>query len=313
LADYVIGKNPCPKCRRLGNDRAGNNLHFYGEGLGGYCFVCEWTLPSDEWLAENGKIIEDEEEEFDYMGAEFNQEIHDKLKDNTSVDPKGWRGLRRDTCAYFGVRHAFNTETGEVEKQYYPTTENYELTGYKFRSVPKSFGAIGVTGKQCELFGQFRFKETKGKYILLVAGEIDCLSAYQLLADYQKGKGYEPIPVVSSTIGESGSSKQIQQQYAFLDQYERVHICYDNDKAGKEAAEKVAKVLPKGKAYIVNLSLKDCNEYLVAGKQKEFIKAFYDAKGYTPNGIVGSGELYQKILDEVEADKIPFPPFHEEA
>lgn len=301
-------KTGCPRCIRRGGDKSLNNLHVYGEGKGAFCWACEFTIPSDDWLAEHGEILDDEEE-FDYMGSEFNPEIHEKLKKATDVDPKGWRGLRRDTCAYFGVRHSFSHETGKVEKQYYPTTQGYELSGYKVRSEPKDFAAIGVTGKQCELFGQFRFQENKGKYLLLVAGEIDCLSAYQILADYQKSKGYDPIPVVSSTIGEAGSAKQIQQQYAFLDQWERIHICYDNDKAGKDAAEKVAKVLPKGKAYIVNLSLKDCNEYLVAGKQKEFIQAFYNANGYTPNGIVGSGELYQKILEEVEADKIPFPPF----
>ena len=32
---FEEGVNPCPKCRERDEDRAGDNFHFYGEGLGG--------------------------------------------------------------------------------------------------------------------------------------------------------------------------------------------------------------------------------------------------------------------------------------
>lgn len=300
-------KTGCPRCIKNGADRSGNNLHVYGEGKGAFCWSCEFTIPSDSWLEEHGQTIE---EEWEYVvGSPFDKEINEKIKSVTGTDSKSYRGIRTDISRPFGVRYGYSEEDGSVASTYYPTTMGYEISGYKVRHHPKRFEAIGETGKSVELFMQFAFKGKKGKYLLLTAGEIDALSAFQILADYQKTRGYDPIPVVSSTIGETGSAKQVQQQYEFFENYERVLICYDNDKAGKEAAEKVAKCLPKGKAYIVNLELKDCNEYLTTGKEREFIKAFYDAKSYTPMGIVGSGELYQKILDEVEADKIPFPPF----
>lgn len=300
-------KTGCPRCIKNGADRSGNNLHVYGEGKGAFCWSCEFTIPSDSWLEEHGQTIE---EEWEYVvGSPFDKDINEKIKSVTGTDSKSYRGIRTDISRPFGVRYGYSEEDGSVAATYYPTTMGYEISGYKVRHHPKRFEAIGETGKSVELFMQFAFKGKKGKYLLLTAGEIDALSAFQILADYQKTRGYDPIPVVSSTIGETGSAKQVQQQYEFFENYERVLICYDNDKAGKEAAEKVAKCLPKGKAYIVNLELKDCNEYLTTGKEREFIKAFYDAKSYTPMGIVGSGELYQKILDEVEADKIPFPPF----
>lgn len=300
-------KTGCPRCIKNGADRAGNNLHVYGEGKGAFCWSCEFTIPSDSWLEENGQTIE---EEWEYVvGSPFDKDINEKIKSVTGTDSKSYRGIRTDISRPFGVRYGYSEEDGSVAATYYPTTKGYEISGYKARHHPKRFEAIGETGKDVELFMQFAFKGKKGKYLLLTAGEIDALSAFQMLADYQKTRGYDPVPVVSSTIGETGSAKQVQQQYEFFEGYERVLICYDNDKAGKEAAEKVAKCLPKGKAYIVNLELKDCNEYLTTGKEREFIKAFYEAKSYTPMGIVGSGELYQKILDEVEADKIPFPPF----
>ena len=38
-----IGHEPCPKCRKDGNDRTGNNLARYADG-GAYCFSCGYTI-----------------------------------------------------------------------------------------------------------------------------------------------------------------------------------------------------------------------------------------------------------------------------
>lgn len=318
----VYGKTRCPKCESEGRDRAGDNLMVYGldkqgrhQGahcFGGCCGGKGFTIPSEEWLEENGEI---EEEDYEIMGAEFNDEIHDKLKENTSLDPKGYRGLRQDITRFFGVRHSFDTETGEVSSQYYPCTKDGKLTGYKRRIVPKDFSKpLGETGKDCDLFGQHRFKNSAGKYVLLVGGEVDQLSAFQMMKDYTSSRGgdYEPMPVVSSTVGESGAYKQVLNHYAWFNRFERVVICMDNDDAGREAAEKVAKSLPKGKAFIMEMNLKDPNKYLEEGRSKDFIAAFYRARPYTPSGIVGSGSLMDLIKAAAVVPKIPLPPFMHE-
>ena len=51
---YKIGTNPCPKCREKGRDRAGDNLVYYGEGKGSYCWSCGYTELSDEQKAARG-------------------------------------------------------------------------------------------------------------------------------------------------------------------------------------------------------------------------------------------------------------------
>ena len=38
-----VGHEPCPKCRKDGNDRTGNNLARYADG-GAYCFSCGYTI-----------------------------------------------------------------------------------------------------------------------------------------------------------------------------------------------------------------------------------------------------------------------------
>jgi archaellum biogenesis ATPase FlaH len=325
---YTYGKVGCPKCNAKGMDKSNDNLMVYGTDSvgrhkGAHCFggCGGFTIPSEEWLEENGES--EIEQEYEIVGAEFNDEIHQKLKEITSTDSKGLRGIRKDTTNAFGVRHEFDTQTGEVLSQYYPCTmeadndHKFILTGYKKRTLPKDFkGALGETGRECQLFGQFKFLRSRDKYCLIVGGEIDQLSAFQMLSDYQASRGHSPIVVVSPTIGETGCEKQIVKQYEWFDRFERIHVCMDNDEAGRKAAEMVCKALPKGKAYLVDLDLKDPNCYIWDAERKQpidksrtFIDKFFKAAPYTPSGIVGSGNLSDKMKQAVLVPKIPLPPF----
>ena len=230
------------------------------------------------------------------------------IKKNTAVRANGFRSIRDETYAYFGVRHSFDEQTGEVSEQYYPGTQEGQLTGYKIREVPKNFRSIGRTGADCELFGQFRFNRG-GKYVIITEGELDALSAYEMLKDYNKSKGWDfETAVVSPTTG-AQSKKQLAAQYKFLDTFDNVIISYDNDKAGQEAIEKLLPVLPKGKVKIMKMRFKDANEYLEKGKQKEFITDFYNAEKRVPVGVLPSGGLYERIIQQTEVAKVPFPPF----
>ena len=235
-------------------------------------------------------------------------EMAAQIKEETDIKGLGFRGLRDDISKGFGVRYSYLEESGEVAEQYCPCTQEGQLTGYKIREVPKNFRSVGRTGADCELFGQFKFNRG-GKYVIIVEGELDMLSAYQMLADYNKQRGSDfEVAVVSPTTG-ANSQKQIAAQYKFCDSFEQVVLCYDQDKAGKAAAEKVIPNLPKGKVKIMTMRYKDPNEYLMNGKQKEFISDFYNAKTFTPAGVVGSGQLYERLLESTLTKKVPLPPF----
>lgn len=161
------GKTGCPRCqKKYGRDKNNDNLAVYGldennKHKGAFCFSCEYVIPSQQWLEDNGEV---QEEEYELVGTEFNEEIHEKLKQRTGIDPKGYRGLSREVCSYFGVRHEYSEEDGSVVAQYYPNTRGGQLVGYKKRIAnPKGFAAIGETGRDCDLFGWFRFKNSSGK------------------------------------------------------------------------------------------------------------------------------------------------------
>lgn len=303
----------CPRCIRNGRDSARDNLQVYGPGLGAYCHACTWALLSDEQLEQRGLDEEDLYEQEEVVTREaLTAEENTKIKTYTSTKSKGWRKIKDETNVGFGVRYSYDEETGEPDKMFVPTTIDGKLVGYKTRIMPKDFTSpIGIVGKQCDLFGQFRFKDG-GRTVVIVGGEVDLLSAYQMLWDYQVSKGnqeYAPVAVVSPTIGETGCAKQIQAQYAFFDKFDKIIVGMDNDAAGIKATEEIVAVLPKGKVYVASWSKKDPNELLKSGMEKAFINDYYKAKAYVPAGIVGSGELGGRIREEIENDKIAFPPF----
>jgi len=282
-----------------------------------HCFVCEHTIPSEEFKEANQKkpsrvrssVKKEENMEVKVSTKPaLTPDENADIKSETSVKAKGFRGIDDSVYAKFGVRHAFAEDTGEVIEQYYPCTQEGQLVGYKVREVPKNFYSKGRTGADCELFMQFKFNRG-GKYVIITEGEIDALSAYQMLSEYNTNKGWDfETAVVSPTTG-ANSHKQIAGQFRFFDSFENIIISYDNDKAGQTATEQLLKVLPKGKVKIMPMRYKDANEYLEKDKAKEFINDFYEAKKQVPVGVLASSKLYDRIMGQTAVAKIPFPPF----
>lgn len=281
-----------------------------------HCFVagCGYTVVSEEYKEDHNRkdrrktkkdtMQEKVSKEKDAITEERSAEI----KEETSSRCNGYRGLSDAVTSYFGVRHSFSEEDGSVIEQFYPCTQDGKLVGYKVREVPKDFKSIGRTGATTECFMQFRFPRG-GKYVILTEGEVDALSAYQMLKEYNEKRGtdYE-VAVVSATTG-AQSAKQIAHNYAFFDSFEQIIISYDGDEPGQKAIDSIVKVLPKAKVKIMKMKHKDANEYLQKGDQKAFISDFYNAKTYVPDGIVASNNLGDRMREELKIPKVPLPPF----
>ena len=94
----------------------------------------------------------------------------------------------------------------------------------------------------------------------------------------------------------------------------------DSDEAGNAAVEKIVKVLPRGKVYVMKMRRKDPNSYIwdnAAGKsvnaEQEFINDFWAAQPYTPAGVYASTSLYKAAMDRMDLEMISLPPFMKEA
>lgn len=309
-------KEACPRCRQKGRDRAGNNLHVYST-MSAHCWSCGWTIPSEEHRAAMG-WDEDEQEEEVVTREKITAEENEKIKGYTGTDAKGWRGIREDTNKFFGIRYSYDEETGEADRMYVPTTlsvagePKFELAGYRVRIFPKDFSSsIGQIGKEVDMVGEFRFKGHTNT-CLIVGGETKMALAYQMLRDNQVKRDktdFESTAVVCSTMGEPGAYKQAQLRYAFFDKFKKIIVCMDNDEAGKAAAEKLAQVLPKGRVFIMDMRYNDADVYVAKGEEQNFIWDYLKAKPYTPDGIVASGGLMERVLENARTPKIPLPPF----
>lgn len=234
------------------------------------------------------------------------------IKTITCTDKTKYRTLVPGVNSKFKVLSEFNGNN-EIIKRYYPVYDlEDKLCGYKIRVVAtKDFYSTGHTGNDTALFGQHDMKKASKKYVGLFGGEEDALAAYSMLAKHQAAKGYDPIACVSPSTSETASIKNIKQNYEWLDTFEKIIIGFDDDEKGKEYAIKAAEVCPPGKAYLMAMPVaKDPCDVKIAGKDKEFVKAFYwDSVKYKPQGIVGSSELRAAVIAELEIEKIPLPPF----
>ena len=311
MIDFIEGKNPCPFCP------SSDGFHFYGEGRGGFCYSCQKSILSDDRKAELGigKFEWTDEMEREVSTKQLlTAEESEQIKGYTGTKGFTSRGVEDEYYKAYGVRFKYSETTGEVVETYYPYTEEYKAAGYKVRVMnPKNFRSIGKIGKNSELFGQWKWKQG-GRTLVICSGEADALAAYAMLEEYRKSKSstFEPTACVSAGIGETGSFKQFQTQYDWLASWEKIIYFPDQDAAGLAALESINSVMPKGKLFIAKVSEKDCNDMLVKGKQKQFIKAFFEAKPYTPTGVVGSSELYESMMEASIVEKMPFPPAYKE-
>ena len=299
-------KEQCKSCAAKGGDSSKDNYAVYADGSG-HCFACGFTELSDEYKAEH-YTPEDLDEEYSKVAGEFNAEIYAKVKADTSTSGAGYRSISDRTYKVYNVRHQFDQETGEVVRQYYPVTTDYKLTGLKCRIHPKDFSKpLGKIGKECNLFGQIAFQHSVSKTVIIGSGECDAMAIYDMLSLWSDKKGYEAYPVVSSTIGEGGVA-QFAANYEWLDRFEKIVIVPDNDDAGQAAAQKLLKVLPKGKVYIVELPLKDANDMLIQGKENDFINRFFKAKAFLPDGLTASTDLKDAMYEYLNTERLALAP-----
>lgn len=247
--------------------------------------------------------------------APITKEQRDRVHKNSTEKGNMFRGIMDEYLKHFGIRTEYDGN-GDVSRRYYPIVEGKtssgqpHLVGYKIRTVPdKNFPLEGKNGKGCELLGQWRGKG--GKYLLIVGGEEDAPAAYQMLREDQKRRkklDYRAVDVVSPTVGETSAASQCKEQYDFLDSYDNIIVCMDDDEAGEKATQSLLTVLPSGKVKVMTAPANDPNKSLEDGLQMEFVSSFYNAKKPKIAGIVSGMEMWDSMVESVSMPLIPLPP-----
>ncbi len=270
-----LSRGECPAC----GSSDGNVQHSDGHS---FCFVCDTRF--------NGEEMEAEQKVIPMNSRKSNPQRAYNLSDIPD------RRLTQDTCRTYGVGVSREGSMVAGHRYKYFDKEGNHLAS-KFREVKtKDFWSEGDLSS-CGLFGQNVFNS--GKYITICEGELDAMSVHQMFDN--------KYAAVSIKNGAKSAVKNCKQWLNYLNKFEHIRICFDNDKEGKAASQAVAQLFEPNKCSIVNLELKDANEYLKTGQTRKFTSAWWGAQVYTPAGIINLADLGDSLYDEKYFDTCPYP------
>ena len=275
-------KEPCPECGSK------DNVAVYDDGHK-HCFGCGWQFQPKK---------------------NFKKPTYEPMKKEwkpiTPIPcalPK--RGITEETCKFFnyGISQ-FNGTDCQVATY---RNQSGLVAAQHIRFKDKRFIWKGDL-TDIKLWGQelWRQQNTGGVFVTITEGEIDAMSVAQ--ATVSASGNY--FPVVSLPSGAQSATKYVAANLSWLSQFVRIVICFDSDAAGVDAAEKVAKILPTGKAAIANLPRKDANEMLLAGESELLRDLLFKASPIRPDNIFSAYDLWEDLVKE-DNSKICSYPFPE--
>jgi twinkle protein len=281
-SQLIKSKLPCPDPSCGSSDAYAE----YDDGHG-YCFSCQknfLTNGSSETTLSLSNTIAKEE-----------------LKDSYTYQYLSWRKIDKESFRAYGSKFKIDSE-GKPISIIFP----YSSTSAKERKIDiKDFKWSGEANK-ASLFGIDKFSSGQAKAITITEGELDALSAYQML-----GSKYPVVSVRSSSSARSDCEKA----FDYLNAFEKIYLCFDNDEPGQRAVKEVSQLFDASKIYHVKLTkFKDANEYLVNGEEKEFTNIWWSSRPYLPRGLIADYQSIEEALrkeDGIAQATYPFSTLQE--
>ena len=251
-----------------------------------HCFVCNKTI--------FGENMENKQNVINMAKGSNKKFILSDIAD---------RKIKLETCRRYGVSVVKEgSMITDHTYKYYDKDGSHVASKYRSTREKKfwSEGRLSNAG----LFGQNIFNQG-GKYITVCEGELDAMSAYELLGS--------KWPVVSIKNGSQAALKNCKQSFDYLNKFDTVVLCFDNDSAGRDAQQAVAKLFEPNKCKVMNLEMKDANEYIKTGQREKFVQAWWNSRTYTPAGIINLADLGASLYEEDinETCSYPWPKMNE--
>lgn len=264
----IVRRERCPRCAEEGRDTAEDNLAVYADGHT-HCFSCSHhSVPKAA-----GGMDEPEPHTFQFVPLRcITKNTLETYRAFTKVDPAGQP-----------VSIGFRYPNGDVKVRWLDRKDFYwQKNG--------SSEPIG-------LFGQDLFTPGGHKYVTITEGELDALSLHQVLGG--------PVVSVSSATAAGTDCSRVR---SWLNSYERIYLCFDNDTHGRDATRDVAKLFDYNKVYDVRLThRKDANEYLQHGEGEQLRHIWWNAKKYLPDTIISTLEDFKKAISGPPKIGVSYP------
>lgn len=211
------------------------------------------------------------------------------------------RGVKDDFAKHLGFEGLVHPKSGTLAFHVYRYPNGVE----KFRRVHDKnfFWKIPDGVERPALGGIGLYDMPPSKTCVLVEGEVDAASAYQML-----NTGMANETPVYWLLSAGIAVKDRQKIFDELNKYDRVVFAHDNDEAGRKSVEVIGTLLPQKLRLATLNKFKDPNEYLVNGAEKEFKRSVANYSRYTPEYIFNGLARLEAIWDDVEQEKyIPTP------
>ena len=286
MENKLLRKEQCPDCAETGKDTSKDNMAVYSDGQT-HCFACgkHGFVEHTDRVATIKEVSDEDDWQEEYRGEFYS------LPD---------RKLRAETLEKYKVK-AEKDERGEIIKHHYPYhNKKGEMVGIKTRLVAhKRFFGSGNTAKDNQLFGQSLFRPG-GKFVTICEGELDAMAAYEMF-----GSKWCCVSVNNG----ANCVDNIKANLEWLDSFETVVLCFDNDEAGRNAARSVAPILGPNKCKILTLAKhKDASDYLKNGDTRLFYDEWWnDSKPFTVSGVATLEDMREALLQYRDTELIPLP------
>jgi twinkle protein len=282
---------PCDKC---GSSDA---VSYYEKptGIDGWCFSCKTMIRPEEEetvVAQKPKVME----------AFMKADEFANVQRLTSMGIED-RRISKETCDYYGVKSKYNEKGVETER-YYPVCKKGKVTGYKKRVLPKDFtkGRVGDTSGNIQLFGQQLF--TSGKVCIVTAGEEDAMASYEIT----KFKSRVNKGIASVSLPNGCNARDLKENLQWFSGFDKVIFALDQEETKDlKDAEQFCQLFPPGKAFIARFSENDVSDMCKAGKFSEYYDSLFQAREYTPAGIIRAEDTWDAWCKRDEYEAIPFP------
>ena len=272
---------PCDKC---GSSDA---LSIYDDGHT-YCFSCQNYARHEQECASKG----------DYL-------VKKQRPDTT------WESRKISKA----VQDLYEVSAGDF-RLIFPYYDGEGLrVASKIREYGKEFKTEGAF-KDTVLFGSHTLGKDSGvrsNTVIVTEGEAAALAAFQMANGISSSatsisrRGKATVHALSIKSGQASAERDFKNNLELLETFSRVFICFDAEPEALANAEKCARLLRPGKAFIVKLDHKDACEYSGKELSQEFLAKLKNTPCYTPAGIRNAASDFDGLWSEQNLRSIPFP------
>lgn len=286
---------PCPS--KLCNSSDAFNVQDNGWGK---CFSCDRNFPPNSFSV-GGSSNEGKEVPWK---KETNPTAFRAVADNFRAWPE--RGLAKETLERYKVFVPENDPNVQSvsprfdEKGRHVANKIRTTADKTSRKTSPPFYFEGDHSKIEPLFGMGLFPEGSAKFITVTEGYEDALSVNQMFG----GK----YPAVS-VDGASSASASVRKAFEYLNSFDNIVFCFDNDEPGRKAAKECAEIgFPLGKVKVLTLrNHKDANDYLKSKDSEKFQREWWQAPTFTPDGLKLGSDMWDEIIDRKEHFTVDYP------